>query len=109
MSFCFRHTVRGFDVTELDQAQKADLAETLQQRCQVTWTEINQADRHGQGTEKLPVRSIKPEIPARFQDTDKVTAFRYSDRLPMVGVRIGGVFHVLWIEKRFGRVYDHGR
>jgi hypothetical protein len=28
--------------------------------------------------------------------------------LPVVGVRIGNVFHILWIERQFGGVYDHG-
>lgn len=34
--------------------------------------------------------------------------FRYSDRLPMAGVRVGDTFHVVWIERQYGELYDHG-
>jgi hypothetical protein len=28
--------------------------------------------------------------------------------LPMAGVRVRDVYHVLWLEPEFGRLYDHG-
>jgi len=34
-------------------------------------------------------------------------AFRYMGKLPMLGVRVREVFHLLWVERQFGDVYDH--
>ena len=51
---------------------------------------------------------IKPTLHGAFASTDKVMVFRYSGKLPMVGVRNGRVYHVLAIEAKFGDVYDHG-
>jgi hypothetical protein len=61
--------------------------------------------RHG---EEIPSRSIKPSVPTQFQDRDNFLVFRYDGTLPMVGVRMGDDFHVLWIERQYGEVYDHG-
>ncbi len=72
------------------------------------WIDIKQADRHALGTELLPIDKIRYRIPAPFEDHDRVMVFRYSGNLPMVGVRVREVFHVLWIEDAFGNVYDHG-
>ncbi len=73
----------------------------------MTWADIKTAGRHKKGTELMPANKIKPSIPERFQDADKFLVFRYSGMLPMLGVRINDVFHVLWIESSYGQVYDH--
>ena len=73
----------------------------------MTWAEITRANRHGLGLETISNASIKAPIPDHFQDTRKFIALRYSDRLPMVGARDGDVYHVVWIERTFGEVYDH--
>ena len=51
---------------------------------------------------------IKAPIPQQFGDRDKFMVFRYHGKLPMGGVRVGDVYHVLWIEPEFNRLYDHG-
>lgn len=50
---------------------------------------------------------IKAPIPPKFQDADKFVAFRYQGKLPMAGIRINDVYHVLWIEPEFNQLYDH--
>jgi hypothetical protein len=105
--FCFRHIVNGYDVLALERRQQAALAVTLQQRAKLTWHQIVQAARYGQGTEKIPSGSIKPSVPTQFQDRDNFLVFRYDGTLPMVGVRMGDDFRVLWIERQYGEVYDH--
>jgi len=45
---------------------------------------------------------------AQFQDQDKFMVFRYYGKLPMAGVWVADVYHVLWIEPEFGKLYDHG-
>ncbi len=106
--FCFRHIVPGYDVAALDTAGRAAIAMTMQERASLTWLQIKQAPRHGAGTELIPADQIKAPIPEKFQDQKRFTVFRYNGLLPMVGVRLGATFHVLWIEAHFGQVYDHG-
>jgi hypothetical protein len=73
----------------------------------MTWRELTLADRHGLGSETLPVDQIKLSLPALFSDRSKVTVFRYCDKLPMLGIRVDDTFHLLAIEARFNTLYDH--
>lgn len=107
--FCLAHIVRGTCCVDcLDQAGRAAFAATLQKLASLTWRDIMQAPRKGSGTEWITRESIRPRIPDRFQDAPKFMALRYAGKLPMVGVRDRDVFHVLWIERVFNDVYDHG-
>lgn len=107
--FCLAHIQKGYDVKSLpDLASKAAFAEALQIRSSMTWRELKVAPRHGLGMELIPKGQIRAPIPEPFQDHEKFVVFRYNGRLPMAGVRILDVFHVLWIEARFGDLYDHG-
>jgi hypothetical protein len=106
-TFCLHHVQPGFDVTNLDKAARAAFALSLQQRAKMVWRDILMAPRHGLGSENLPRAVIKAPIPARFEDADEFMALRYSGKLPMVGVRSGAVFHIVWIERQFGELYDH--
>lgn len=107
--FCLNHLHPDYDVKALEDKEKqAQLALTMHKCAQMRWIDIHQARRHGAGTESIPADQILAPIPPKFADQDKFTAFRYRGLLPMVGVRINEVFHVLWIERQFGEVYDHG-
>ncbi|SDM90211.1 hypothetical protein [Allokutzneria albata] len=106
--FCLRHLQRDYDVNSLPREQQAAFAVALQRRAAMTWREIVMAPRHGLGTERIPRRSIKARIPLAFEDSDEFLVLRYDGKLPMAGVRAGDVLHVLWIEKNFGDLYDHG-
>jgi hypothetical protein len=105
--FCLLFLQRGFDVANLDKDRRADLALTLQQRSSMTWTELHQAGRHGQGYELIPRQRLSAPIPAVFADRDRFLVFRFSGKLPMAGVRSGDVFHIVWIEAGFNELYDH--
>lgn len=106
--FCLHFLHPDFDVNSLDPGKQAAFAKTLQKLATSTWGEIKRAPRHGQGTELIPARDLRAPIPARFQDQDRFMVFRYQGKLPMAGVRVADVYHVLWIEPEFGRLYDHG-
>jgi hypothetical protein len=107
--FCLHHLHADYDVRALDDKDKqAQLALTIHQCAQMRWIDIHQAGRHGAGTESIPADQIRAPIPPKFADQEKFTAFRYHGKLPMVGVRINDVFHLLWIERQFGEVYDQG-
>lgn len=107
--FCLHHLHPDYDVKSLDDKEKqAQLALTINRCAQRRWIDIHQAGRHGAGTESIPADQILAPVPPKFADQEKFTAFRYHGKLPMVGVRINDVFHLLWVERHFGEVYDHG-
>jgi len=107
-TFCLHFLRDDFDMRALDAAGQAAFAKTLQKLASSRWKDLITAPRHGQGTEFIPARQIKPPIPQQFRDNDRFLVFRYDGRLPMAGVRARDVYHVLWIEPEFNRLYDHG-
>jgi hypothetical protein len=106
--FCLRFLRDGFDVHALDARRQAAFAKTLQKLSASRWKDLVVAPRHGLGTELIPAGELKPAIPVQFQDETKFMVFRYDGNLPMAGARVRDVYHVLWIEPEFNRLYDHG-
>jgi hypothetical protein len=74
----------------------------------MTWGEIKRAPRETLGMELISGASLRAPIPGNFEDVDKFIALRYSSRLPMLGHRVNDIFHILWVERAYGDVYDHG-
>jgi hypothetical protein len=105
--FCLRFLQRGFDVYNLSKEQRADFALTLQQRSTLTWAQLQQARRHEQGFEVLDRAQFRGTVPAVFEDQPRFLVFRYSNRLPMAGVRSADTFHLIWIESEYGELYEH--
>lgn len=91
-----------------DPREAGILRETLQKLASSSWKDLKLAPRHGQGVELIPARELKPSVPEQFQDETKFMVFRFHGKLPMAGVRVDDVYHVLWIEPQFGRLYNHG-
>jgi hypothetical protein len=106
--FCLHYVHRNFDVSGLTTAQQAALARTFRKLSQSSWKTLTFAGKHGQGTEFIASNAINMSPPPRFEGESRYLVFRYDDVLPMVGVRVDDVFHVLWIEPTIGRLYDHG-
>lgn len=106
--FCLQYLQRGYDINNLPQNQRASFAMALQERCTMTWREITVARYGGLGIEFIPASQIRGPIPVQFQDRDRFLMLRYHDRLPFGGVRVQDVLHVLWIEARYGDLYNHG-
>jgi hypothetical protein len=104
--FCFRHLQT---VPDRDFKFYSDFVERLKKISNLTWNQINVADRHGFGTEKIPVNQMKPQLP-KFV-TPEIThllVFRANgDNRPFLGLRRGTVFHIIFLEEQFGDVYDH--
>jgi hypothetical protein len=105
---CLHFLRDGFDVHALDVAGQAAFAKTLQKLASSPWKDLITAPRHKQGTELIGAGQIKPGVPPQFTGTEKFMVFRYQGKLPMAGVRVRDVYHVLWIEPQFNRLYDHG-
>lgn len=77
---------------------------------QLGWNEIAKADRHGFGMEKIPNSTIKPQLPDTITDDVTLLVFKATgDNKPFVGFRDGNIFHIVFIETKFGDVYSHGR
>lgn len=106
--FCLRYLLQDFNVDTLDVDKRAHFAVALQRRATMTWREIIMAPRHKLGAENIPRRVIKAPIPRAFEDADLFLVLRYCGKLPMAGIRVRDVFHIIWIEPEFGRLYDHG-
>jgi hypothetical protein len=106
--FCLHFVAPGFDVHALDVEKQAALAKTLQKLSASRWKDLKLAPRRGQGSELIPASQIKASIPPQFQDEPKFMVFRYCGKLPMAGIRIRDVYHVIWIEPEYGRLYSHG-
>lgn len=106
--FCLAHLVKGYDLDPLTVDQRAAFAVTLRKLARFTWGELVTADRKGCGYEFIPARQIRAPIPPRFDGEDRFMIFRYSGKHPMGGIRALDVYHVLWIERQQGELYDHG-
>ena len=106
--FCLNFLRDGFAVHALEAQGQAAFAKTLQKLASMKWKELITAGRHGHGTEQIPAGQIKAPIPPQFQDQEKFLVFRYNGMLPMAGVRVRDIYHVLWIEPIFNQLYDHG-
>jgi hypothetical protein len=106
--FCLHFLARDYDVHALDSEKQGAFAKTLQKLASSRWKDLMLAPRHGQGSELIPASEIRAPIPTQFEAEPKFMVFRYHGKLPMAGVRVDDVYHVLWIEPEFGRLYDHG-
>lgn len=104
--FCFKHLQT---IPKANFKFYADFITRLKKISSLTWNEISNADRHGFGTEKMPVNQIKLGLPKFITpDVKYLLVFRASgDNRPFLGLRNGTVFHIIFIEEQFGDVYSH--
>lgn len=103
----FRHIHKGWGVEELEDKQRSDFLLKWAKRCGFTWKELQQHGRHGLGYEMLPAHSIYPRAPEHLAE-DRYMVFRYHGNLPFAGFKAGDTFYVLWIERQYGDLYNHG-
>lgn len=104
--FCFRHLCIN---SKGDHKFYFNFIERLNKLSNLSWTVINASQRHGFGTEKLPVTQIKPTLPQFISpDVKELLVFRANgDNRPFLGLRNGKIFHIVFIEEKFGDVYNH--
>jgi len=108
--FCFRYLQTNSiqDCEEHDFFY--DFLFRLKQLGELDWATIDKTQRHGFGYEKLPVEQIKPKNlpPIVTADVKNLIVFRASgDQRPFLGIRRDNIFHVIFIESRFGDIYNH--
>lgn len=104
--FCFKHLSSKPDK---DFKFYADFIERLKMLCSVPWKTIEVSDRHGIGTEKMPIEKIKVALPPFITpDVKHLSVFRANgDNRPFLGIRNRNLFHVIFLEEKFGDIYDH--
>lgn len=104
--FCFRHLQT---VSEGDFKFYSDFIERLKSLSKLTWKQINVSARHSYGTEKMPINKIKPQLPNFVTpEISHLMVFRANgDNRPFLGLRNGTIFHIIFIEEKFGYIYDH--
>jgi len=105
--FSFEHLRNGYCILDCTAEQKAAFADRLRELSQLTWQQIQNSPRHGQGCEIIDRSSIREPIPANITDDVKIIAFRCIGKAPMVGYRADEVFFVVWIDRCFS-LYNHG-
>jgi hypothetical protein len=105
---CLRHLQPGWGFEEASGDICQHFLIKWAKRASLSWVELVQHGRHGLGSEKLPKKKIKPQVPEHLEPDDHYLVFRHEGNLPFVGFRSGDVFHVLWIEREYNELYDHG-
>jgi hypothetical protein len=104
--FCLSCTVDGFLLDECTSEQRASYATKLSKWAQMTWLELRTAPKHGLGYEKID--DVRVPRPSHIPEDATFIAFRFHDRLPVVGYRTDRIFHAVWFDSDpKGRVYRH--
>lgn len=109
-SFLYLHKKHGINKNEKD--TNSALLYRLKQLSELPWIKIQYTDKHGFGSEKIDQSAIKPDIPSHVTPDTPLLALRYSGNLPFVGYRDPihkFIFHIIYVEKKYGDVYEHGR
>lgn len=106
-SISFRFIQNGWGTGQLTDKQRQQLLHKWEQRCAITWKDLGQHPKHGLGSEFLPVAKIKPQIPPQFQGQDRVRVYRHEGNGALAGFKVDSIFYILWIEAKFGDLYDH--
>jgi hypothetical protein len=104
--FCFKHLQIDY---KGDNEFYYKFIERLNKLSSLSWDQIITTQRHGFGTEKMPVDQIKPRLPNFITpDVKDLIVFRANgDNRPFLGLRKNNVFHIIFIEEIFGDVYNH--
>lgn len=82
----------------------------LQKLSALGWKEIRRSHRHKYGMEKVPLNQIHPKkLPVCITPEMKyLHVFRADGKKhPFLGRQDGKIFRVLFIETKFGDIYDH--
>lgn len=106
-AFSLRYVVGDQCITRCTNEQAMQFAERMKRLCSMTWQQIQNADRHGLGTEIIKQSSLRVAIPGHITPDVNLLAFRCFGMAPMIGYREEEVFFVLWFDPDF-EVYKHG-
>ncbi len=106
-SFEYMKGGNGYSVDCCDGTHRSALASRLFLLSQISWLEIQNAPRHGLGSEKIARSSLNVAVPDKISEDASFLALRYNGKHPIVGFRDGRIFHIIFIDHNF-TLYDHG-
>lgn len=105
--FCFKHLHKDYHLSQCEDEDRIALVNQLVVLSSLTWQEIQYSGRHGAGSEKIKISSMKPKKPVFLTpDVDFLLAIRFSGKKPMIGHRNKFVFHILYLDTKF-EAYKH--
>jgi hypothetical protein len=105
--FCFKHLHRDYHLSNCSDSEKKNLIDQLIQISSYTWEQLQLSHRHGVGSEKISISSIKTKLPLSFtEEVKNLLAFRFEGKKSFVGFRNGFLFHIFFIDRNF-TLYDH--
>ena len=104
--FSFEHLADSGHGLECEPVEFKELIRHLKTVSSMTWQQVQDADRHGLGSEKIPKKEITEEIPPCHADREFFLSFRYSGNKPFVGIRSDRVLDVLYLDPNFD-LYRH--
>lgn len=88
-----------------------DFIQHLRQFCKLNWNDVRTTQRHGYGTETIEVKclneGVKSQVPSGL--TKLLVLRATGDNHAFLGYRDGNVFQVLFIEYKFGDIYQHSK
>jgi hypothetical protein len=106
--FCFRNIHKNFSIDNCDDRERKGLLQTLTQLSKLSWQEIQQAPRHGVGSEKILRGALKVSPPLFItKDVKFLLSVRFDGMKPMLFHRNGFIAHVIFIDPKL-KVYNHG-
>jgi|SRR5579884_1091907 len=108
--FCFRYMDRNgkYCIGACEKDEKVALLNKLEMLSQAPWKQWKQTNYKAGGYTEIDRSAIRAGIPAFVtEDVTKFGRVRFKDKAPMVGYKVGAVFHVLWLDRDM-TLYDHG-
>lgn len=91
--FCLRHLHKHYNLDNCDKNHHSALINQFYRLSQLSWNEISVAPRKGMGYEKIPVESLKTELPTTLtEDVKNLFSFRYLGNHPFLGFRNRMIF-----------------
>lgn len=86
-----------------------DFIKHLRQFCKLNWNDVRTTQKHGYGTETIDVKCLndgaKSMVPTGL--TKLLVLRATGNNHAFLGFRDGNIFQVLFIEYKFGDIYQH--
>lgn len=107
--FCFKHLSDASFTSCKDRNFFIDFLKRLNSLSNLGWEEIRKSQHHSFGMESISKTAIKKDLPECVtDDVKKLHVFRANgNNLPFVGLQVGRVFRIFFIEAQFGDIYNH--
>lgn len=105
--FCFKHLHKSHDTEQCTDIEKKQFIEKLVQLSKMTWIDIQNTQRHGNGTEKINISSLKKTPPPFItEDVKFLLCIRFDGKKPFLFHRNRFIAHIIFIDNKFS-VYPH--